>query len=73
MLTRNEIRDYALQICLPVLERAANRSLRGDWSFKPDQVGYVPAYLENICRPFWGIAPLKINMGRPCCQTSMSF
>ena len=23
--------------------------------------------------PFWGIAPLKINMGRPCCQTSMSF
>lgn len=58
MLTRNEIRDYALQICLPVLERAANRSLRGDWAYKPDQVGYVPAYLENICRPFWGIAPI---------------
>lgn len=58
MLTRNEIRDYALQICRPVLERTANRSLRGNWAFKPDQVGYVPAYLENLCRPFWGIAPI---------------
>ena len=58
MLTKNEIKDYAIRICTALMERNLHRSSRGDWAYKPDQVGYVPAFLENFCRPFWGIAPI---------------
>lgn len=58
MLTRNDIKEYAKKICIPFMERNLRRTENGDWSYKPDQVGYVPAYLENFCRPFWGIAPI---------------
>ncbi len=62
MLSRNEIVEYAQSLCIPLLERAATRKAHGLWAYKPDQVGYVPAYLENLCRPFWGLAPLlRIN------------
>ncbi|MBQ4109418.1 MAG: DUF2264 domain-containing protein [Clostridia bacterium] len=58
MLSRNEIKEYALKICIPLMERNARRDAKGDLAFKPDQVGYVPAFLENFCRPFWGITPI---------------
>lgn len=58
MLNREEIKAYAQKICMPLMERNARRTARGDWAYKPDQVGFVPAYLENFCRPFWGIAPI---------------
>ena len=58
MLNRKEWKDYALQICVPLMERTARRALRGETAFKADQVGFVPAFLENFCRPFWGISPL---------------
>ena len=61
MLNREEMKKYALDICIPVMERTANRAKKGQWAFKPDQVGYVPAFLENLCRPFWGIAPVLME------------
>lgn len=63
MLNREEIASYAQEMCVKLLERTARRSRRGELSFKPDQVGYIPAYLENLCRPFWGIAPLLKEKG----------
>jgi len=58
MLSRKDMKAYALKICVPLMERTARRDKRGDLAFKPDQVGFVPAVLENFCRPFWGIAPI---------------
>lgn len=58
MLSRDEMLTYAQELCIPLLERTARRKTRGLWAYKPDQVGFVPAYLENLCRPFWGLAPL---------------
>ncbi len=58
MLTRDEIKNYALQICVPLMERTLRRDERGDWCYKADQVGFIPSVLENFCRPFWGIAPI---------------
>lgn len=58
MMNKTDIKNYAKQICVPLMERNMRRFLNGDWAFKPDQVGYVPAFLENFCRPFWGITPI---------------
>ncbi len=58
MLGREDIKNYALEICMPLMERTARRYKRGDLAFKADQVGFIPAFLENLCRPFWGIAPV---------------
>ena len=52
MLSRDEMIAYAQKLCILQLERTARRKGRGLWAYKPDQVGYVPAYLENLCRPF---------------------
>ena len=57
-MTREEMRAYALKVSMPLLQRTADRSLRGVLSYKPDQHGYAPSYLENLCRPLWGLAPL---------------
>lgn len=61
MLNRNDIKNYAQKICVPLMERTMRRAMRGDWAYKPDQVGYVPAFLESFCRPFWGIAPILVD------------
>lgn len=58
MLSKRDIKDYAVKICVPLMERNLRRMQNGDWGFKPDQVGYVPTFLENFCRPFWGITPI---------------
>ncbi len=58
MISRDEMFAYAQRLCISLLERADQRKSRGLWAYKPDQVGYVPGYLENLCRPFWGLAPL---------------
>jgi hypothetical protein len=61
MLSRDEMFAYAQGLCIPMLERAVRRKAHGLLSYKPDQVGYVPAYLENLCRPFWGLAPVLLH------------
>ena len=58
MISRTEMKEYAIRICTALMERNLRRTVRGDLSYKPDQVGFLPAYLENFCRPFWGIAPI---------------
>lgn len=58
MLSRKEIQEYALTICIPLMERTARRAEENIWALKADQVGFLPAFLENFCRPFWGIAPI---------------
>lgn len=57
-MTRNDIKQYAIDICVPLMERNARRMKKGEYALKPDQVGFIPAMLENFCRPFWGIAPI---------------
>lgn len=66
MLTREEMKRYAMQICVPLMERTAGRFKSGKYAYKCDQVGYVPAFLENFCRPFWGIAPI-LAQGEDIC------
>ncbi|GEM_PF-1044773 len=61
MLSRKEMKSYAAELCLPLMQRTANRASERIFAFKPDQVGFVPAYLENLCRPLWGIAPLFLE------------
>ena len=63
MLSRNEMMEYAQRLCLALLERTFRRKSQGVLAYKPDQVGYVPAYLENLCRPFWGLAPILRERG----------
>ena len=63
MLSRDDMLEYAQSLCIPLLERATRRKEQGIWAYKPDQVGYVPAYLENLCRPFWGLAPILLFKG----------
>lgn len=58
MKTREEIKQYALDICIPMLEAAAERRI----SRRPieicDRNSYVASELEEMFRPFWGIAPI---------------
>ena len=58
MFNREDVKKYALDICVPVMERCAERAERGIYAEKADQVGFIPSFLENFCRPFWGIAPI---------------
>ena len=39
MLTREEMKNYALEICIPLMERNLKRMREGDFALKPDQVG----------------------------------
>ena len=66
MLTREEMKNYALEICIPLMERKLKRMREGDFALKPDQVGFIPSFLENFCRPFWGIAPI-LAQGEDIC------
>lgn len=61
MLNYNDLENYALDICVPLMNRTLERFNNGITAYKPDQVGYIPAFLENFCRPFWGIAPIIAN------------
>ena len=52
MLNYNDLENYALDICVPLMNRTLERFNNGITAYKPDQVGYIPAFLENFCRPF---------------------
>ncbi len=56
--TREDMKRYALKTCMPMLEAAAERRLSGRPSTVVDTLGYGPTLLEELFRPFWGIAPL---------------
>lgn len=59
--TRDEMKQYALDVCIPMLEAAAERRLSGRPSTVVDTIGYVPTLLEELFRPFWGIAPILLE------------
>lgn len=56
--TRNELKSYALQLCITMLERTAERYEKGILPTITDHKGYIPTFLEEFCRPFWGLAPI---------------
>jgi hypothetical protein len=56
--TRIDVRNYALDICIPMLEAAAKRRLSGKTPEVMDLIGYTPTLLEELFRPFWGITPI---------------
>ncbi len=56
--TRREMKKYALSVCIPMLEKAAERRLSHRPCEVVDTVGYIPTRLEEMFRPFWGIAPI---------------
>ncbi len=56
--TRQEMKKYALSVCLPMLEKAAERRLSHRPCEVVDTVGYIPTHLEEMFRPFWGITPI---------------
>lgn len=56
--TREEMKNYALKVCVPMLEAAAERRLSGKPSVVVDTIGYIPTLLEELFRPFWGLAPI---------------
>ncbi|MBQ7321006.1 MAG: DUF2264 domain-containing protein [Clostridia bacterium] len=56
--TRSDVIAYAKKICIPMLEAAAERRLSHRPCEVVDTIGYVPSQLEELFRPFWGIAPI---------------
>ena len=56
--TREEMKKYALEVCVPMLEAAAERRLSKRPSTVVDTIGYIPTLLEEMFRPFWGLAPI---------------
>lgn len=58
MTDREEMIKYAEGICIPQLQKTLCQMENGEVSTKVDHVGYESNLLENLCRPFWGIAPL---------------
>ena len=52
------MKNYALKVCVPMLEAAAERRLSGKPSVVVDTIGYIPTLLEELFRPFWGLAPI---------------
>ena len=62
--TRKDVENYALRICVPMLEAAAERRLSRRPAEVVDTIGYVPTLLEELFRPFWGITPILRDGGR---------
>ena len=62
--TRDDIKKYALSVCIPMLEMAAERRLSRRPCEVVDTIGYTPTCLEELFRPFWGITPL-LRDGEP--------
>ena len=58
LTTRNEVKDYAVKICLAMLEQTAERYAQRIPPIVIDELGYVPTFLEEFCRPLWGLAPV---------------
>lgn len=58
MNTRKQLEDYAVSLCLALWERTAARLRRGEASQSIDNAGYTATFLENFCRPLWGLAPI---------------
>lgn len=56
--SREDMKKYALEVCVPMLESAAERRLSGRPSTVVDTIGYIPTLLEEMFRPFWGLAPI---------------
>ena len=57
MNTRKQLEDYAVSLCLALWERTAARLRCGEASQSIDNAGYTATFLENFCRPLWGLAP----------------
>lgn len=60
--TREDLMNYAMQITIPLWERAERRKqkLYADIN---DNAGYSTSWLENFCRPLWGIGPVLKEKG----------
>lgn len=56
--TRDDVKKYALNLCITMLERTAERYEKGILPVITDHKGYIPTFLEEFCRPFWGLAPI---------------
>ena len=56
--TRAELKKYALELCTTMMERTASRYDNGILPVVTDHKGYIPTFLEEFCRPFWGMAPI---------------
>lgn len=56
--TKKKLCETAIQICMPILQRTADRLEKEEHGFSIDRAGYACSELENICRPFMGIAPV---------------
>ena len=56
--SRNELANYAMEICLPLIERTAERRLAFTKTEVNDGAGYLLTFVEAFCRPLWGIAPI---------------
>lgn len=55
---RNSMKEYALAVCVPMLEAAAERRLSKRPCDVVDTIGYVSTQLEELFRPLWGLAPI---------------
>lgn len=62
--TRQQLQEFAMQLCLPLMERTAQRRLRHTFGDVNDSAGYLLGFVEAFCRPLWGIAPLLDTPGR---------
>lgn len=56
--SREDMAGYAMEICIPLMERTAKRRLEGYRTEVNDSAGYLLTFVENFCRPLWGIAPV---------------
>lgn len=61
--TRKDLEDYAMQITIPLWERAQRRK-KGLLTEINDNAGYSTSWIENFCRPLWGIAPVLRERGQ---------
>ena len=60
--TRDDVKQYAVRICVSMLGRTANRRAAGIRPQVIDQLGYVPTFLEEFCRPIWGLSAVLREM-----------
>lgn len=61
--TRDELKKYAMELCIPLMERTARRRLNHAKTLVNDSAGYTITFLEAFCRPLWGIGPILAEDG----------
>lgn len=61
--TKKELADLAVRLCMPMLQRTAGRIHSHSHGFSIDRAGYACSELENLCRPFLGMAPVIREYG----------